>query len=961
MLPHGRVEQLLEEILISGRTPEDVAADAPELLEELRERWEHLRRIEAQLQTLFPPSDQVPTVQPAEPGGAQPLANIPGYDITEVLGRGGMGIVYRGIHRKLERAVAIKMLLADRYATPRESVSLSREAQAIAALRHPNIVQVHDVGEVDGCPYFTMEYVDGGTLAQKLAGAPMPAAAAAEMIVTLARAVDAAHRKGIVHRDLKPANVLLTADGMAKVSDFGLALRVEGNSPLSLTQSGARIGTPSYMAPEQALGKRDSMGPSADIYSLGAILYEMLTGRPPFKADSPAETERQLLAQDPVAPSRLNSRVPADLETICLKCLQKSPSRRYSTAGALAEDVGRFQRDEPIEARRASVLERGVKWARRHPAATTALIASALILGAALAGATWWISSRAAMNREADADLRDAVQFLQRSDWAAADRAIDRAALRIGARGSPDLHRRLDEARRDSALAAKLIAIKMSDTGEITSRGVSDEKAADEYAAAFAAAGLAHPHDEPERVAQRVRESNIRTALSIALDDWALSSLKGIQNAWLREVIQRTSPNLNGWRDRALDPQTYRDPAKRKALMGDAPITRESLPLLNSVGRRLKKSKEDVIPFLTRIQEAYPDDFWANEGLATALFDAGRVDAAIAYERAALAIRPNVAWVHFNLAGALALVGDMAGAKVQYEKTAELAAELAPDSNLPHAKLGYMYLFLNRAADALPHWQEAVRLTPKEPIFHMYLADTYVELNREKDAENSYRAALALDPKDLGGQIGLRRVLLRRDDTDAAIALWRQSIDDHADNFDAWDGFAEYCLYVNRIEDYRRARSELLSRFRDSQDSRQCEHVARACLMLPASSDDELHRATAMIDRAISTAQSAQEINWTVPYCKLAKALADFRAGNFESAASLATGDAAKVLQPAPQLIAAMARFRLGQTNEARQALAQAIASFDWTPQRAHADDDREVWIYHILRREAEALITAQR
>ena len=226
----------------------------------------------------------------------------------------------------------------------------------MAGLRHANIVQVHDVGDVEGRPYFTMEFLEGGNLAQKIAGQPQPGRQASEIVAALAEAIQVAHHNGIIHRDLKPANILLTADGTPKISDFGLA-RFESDE--HLTFSGARMGTPSYMAPEQALGKRGLIGPAVDIYSLGAVLYEMLTGRPPFRAETVRDTERQLLTEEAVPPRRLNATVPRDLETICLKCLEKNPQRRYESAEALAADLRRFERGEVIAARPASFLERG--------------------------------------------------------------------------------------------------------------------------------------------------------------------------------------------------------------------------------------------------------------------------------------------------------------------------------------------------------------------------------------------------------------------------------------------------------------------------------------------------------------------------------------------------------------------------------------------------------------------------
>ena len=272
-----------------------------------------------------------------------------------------MGVVYKARHVRLNRTVAVKMLLTGAHASTEARERFLREAEAVAGLRHPNIVQVHDLGDQEGQPYFTMEFVEGGNLAQKLAGIPQSPREASVLLATLAEAVQEAHRSGIVHRDLKPSNVLLTADGTPKIGDFGLARRMAGEA--GLTWSGTAVGTPSYMAPEQAEARSRDVGPAADTYALGAILYELLTGRPPFRAETAAETLRQVVSQDPVPPSRLNASVPRDPETICLKCLEKDPKRRYASAVALAEDLHRFQRNEPILARRVGPSERVLRCA----------------------------------------------------------------------------------------------------------------------------------------------------------------------------------------------------------------------------------------------------------------------------------------------------------------------------------------------------------------------------------------------------------------------------------------------------------------------------------------------------------------------------------------------------------------------------------------------------------------------
>jgi WD40 repeat protein len=292
-----------------------------------------------------------------------------------------MGVVYKARQKGLKRLVALKMILAGTHAGPDELARFRAEAEALARLQHPHIVQIHEVGEQDGRPYFSLELVEGGSLAGKLDGTPLPAREAAGLVEILARAMQAAHEQNVIRRDLKPGNVLLTRDGQPKITDFGLAKQLDATA--AQTASNAVMGTPSYMAPEQAGGKTKTIGPAADVYSLGAILYELLTGRPPFRAATTLDTLLQVLSEEPVWPARLNAQVPRDLETICLKCLEKDPARRYGSARALAEDLRRWLDGRPIVARPPGVLGRGLRWCRRNPvvASLTAVVAATLLAG----------------------------------------------------------------------------------------------------------------------------------------------------------------------------------------------------------------------------------------------------------------------------------------------------------------------------------------------------------------------------------------------------------------------------------------------------------------------------------------------------------------------------------------------------------------------------------------------------
>ncbi len=321
----------------------------------------------------------------SSPSHWSPVANypvIPGYRIIRELGFGGMAVVYEAYQMALKRRVAVKMCLDGPAHDVDHLVRFQTEAEAAASLQHSNIVEIYEIGEAGGRPYFSMTLVEGGTLAKELNGQPVSTRWAAQIIEVLARAIHYAHEQGIIHRDLKPANVLLTPEGVPKIADFGLAknLRDSGH-----TQSGTVLGSPCYMSPEQASGSVREAGPTTDVYSLGAILYEMLVGVPPFKKDTPLETLHKLLHDEPAKPTRLQPKIPRDLETICMKCLEKSPSCRYATARELAQDLDRFLNFESVKARPLSGPERIWRWCRRKTSLAIAMASAALAAATTIA------------------------------------------------------------------------------------------------------------------------------------------------------------------------------------------------------------------------------------------------------------------------------------------------------------------------------------------------------------------------------------------------------------------------------------------------------------------------------------------------------------------------------------------------------------------------------------------------
>jgi serine/threonine protein kinase len=384
------------------------------------------------------------------------VPEIPGYRMLSQLGRGGMGVVYLVEHIALNRRVAIKVIATGGSSTATALARFRSEARAVAALTHPGVCQIYETGEIGATPYLVMEYVPGQTLAQFIRAEPPSPKLAATIAQAIAEAVDACHQAGILHRDLKPSNVMRTETGSIKVMDFGLAKRI-GETDSSTTRTGEILGTPSYMAPEQASGVVKQLGPPCDVYGIGAILYEMLVGRPPHYGPDPMQTVLQVLTVEPVAPRQLQAQVPRDLETICLKCLEKQPQKRYQSAASLAEDIERFLTGRPIVARPANLFERGVKWSKRHPS-TCALIASGVLAIVAMTIGVAFHLDR--LQRELDRSNRLFSQSQNWGNWLVDEHIPAVAKLRGGGELQNQLVNKtlnhLQELQADSAADGKL-------------------------------------------------------------------------------------------------------------------------------------------------------------------------------------------------------------------------------------------------------------------------------------------------------------------------------------------------------------------------------------------------------------------------------------------------------------------------------------------------------------------------
>jgi tetratricopeptide (TPR) repeat protein len=1019
MTDNPRLQQLLDQLLESQGTPEDVCASCPELLPEVRRRWRQIRCVQSELDALFPPSSEEGTSPPAIPP-PDTLPDVPGYKVEGVLGHGGMGVVYRAFHLRLHRPVALKALLAGSYALSKERERFEREAEAVAALRHPNIVQIYDIGDVNGQPYFTMELVEGGSLAEAIQGVPRSARQAAALIALLADAIHVAHENGVVHRDLKPGNVLLTEDGTPKVTDFGLAWRLEGRSDLTL--NGVQLGTPSYMSPCQARGDKSAMGPATDIWALGAILYELLTGRPPFHSETASATLHQVVNDEPVPPQRLNSRVPRDLQTICLKCLRKEPHNRYPSAQALAEDLRRFERGEPIQARPVGSMERAMHWVRRRPGLAGALALGALLALVLTVTVVRWQAQRAALVAKAfayaEADLSESKRLLDRGEFQASVAVLQRAKDRLDEYVPQELRDRLRAAFDNLELVKRLDAIRLRRSVLHDKDNEFDKAQSDrDYEEAFGSAGIGSDREEAEAVAARVRASPAHKALVAALDDWAGCTPDKRRRAWLLRVARLV--DHDPWRDlvRDPDPEVWTDRARLAELARTAPVPQQSVQLLVALGDRLLAAgaNADAVAFLRRVQQAHPADFYANNMLGDAHFSVGEYGDAVGHFRAAVAVRPGstIAWA--NLGITLLQLQRWDEARAAYEESlridptnswahaglgevlrrqghTDLAIEhmnralsqVEPSSRL-HSELAFALQEREKWGEAITHFRAAAALGPSLPWVQYDLGMALNSPGTQDEAILYLRKTLSLDPRYPAARVNLARILLDRGRVDEGIAelrraieldpkdtlaraelrtaltrlgrwqevqpAWREELNAAPPEHEVWFGYAELCLFLGDEAEYRRARHELLTHFGAATDLAVAERTGRACLVLPAP-EEELRQAVTLIERAVAAGRSGREFAY--PYCLFAEGLARYREGRFDDAIKLMTGEAASVMAPCPRLLLAMAQFQNGQQEEARESLAAAISSYDWSESKA---DNHDAWIAHILRREAEAML----
>jgi eukaryotic-like serine/threonine-protein kinase len=756
---------------------------------------------------------------------------LPGCEILHVLGRGGMGVVFKARQTALDRIVAVKMMRAGILADADERRRFQAEVRAAALLQHPHIVQIHEVGEWQGQPYCLMEYVDGGSLQRRVANGPLPPREAACLLEPIARAAHFAHRQGIIHRDLKPANVLLqnadpgskegdvqSASGnpqaaIPKIADFGLAKKLGGDG--SQTETGAIIGTVPYMAPEQA--SADSVTAAADVYALGAILYETLTGRPPFQGPTPLETLEMVRTREPFPPTRLQPKVPRDLETICLKCLEKKPEHRYPSAEALADDLSRFLAGEPVVARPIGRAERVRRWCGRNPALAGLLAMVALALIAALGAAFWFQHDRAV--QEADALARQAEALRkhdlaeQRVDDALRQARQMRAALHAELMQAGGVFRLLNEPARwsasiagasaaleraravnkgtDAALADDLVQ-QLQALALLLEQDDADRKLAlrlekirldrstwidgqfnlalaeREYPRAFLHMGVTDLHkDQAEAAlaasAKRLQDSPIKEQLLAALDDWAYVSFgrgdKGLTEKLLT-LARRVDPDP--WRDQVRDLARWNKPAElhdlvRVALADEKNLVRLSPQIIFWTGRLVARQA--------------PGDGADKE----------RLETAEEWLRRGLMLYPADFWINFELG--TVLHAERPAEAAGYYRT---AVAVRPHSGAAWNNLGIIARIDKQYSSARRILQRAIDAEPENGQAWSNLGLTLLDLNDLTAAADAAHKAVKYEPKNASAWNNLGLVLTRQKERAAAGEAWKKAVKLDPQNSIAW-------------------------------------------------------------------------------------------------------------------------------------------------------------------------------
>jgi serine/threonine protein kinase/Flp pilus assembly protein TadD len=726
------------------------------------------------------------------PAGAAPASPLGDFRLLRVVGRGGMGIVYEAEQVSLGRRVALKVLPFAAALDGRQLQRFKNEAHAAAQLHHSNIVPVYAVGCEHGMHFYAMQFIDGQTLARVIADlrrqagrdpadpaastgtdaavadelasgrwAPPGAAAetraaasvtppgggpgflfgpayfrtVAQLGIQAAEALEHAHGLGVVHRDVKPANLMVDGRGHLWVTDFGLA---QVQSDTRLTMTGDVLGTLRYMSPEQALGRREVIDHRTDLYALGATLYELLTLEPACDGTDRQELLRQIASEEPRPPRRLNKAVPAELETVVLKALEKGPAERYASAQDLADDLRRFLEDRPIRARRPSLPQRARKWARRHRPVVWSAAAVLALTATVLAGSIGWAmrdrgARRAAAEDKARAALEEAVNLKDEEKWPEAQNAIRRAqGILAGVGADPGLSEQVEELARDLEMVRLLEAARVKPGFGIKDGDADWEGSQAAYAAAFGWYGLEVEGLDPREAAERVRSRPIRLQLAAALDDWAYARRKSGLPGWDRLLAVSRAADPDPWRDRLRDALRGNDPKALQELA--ASVRGHHVPVVTALLlARLTRGTaavEQTVVVLRQVRQRHPGDFWVNEQLGECLFvlRPPRLEEAVRYYTAAVAIRPQSHGAHYNLSNALGFIGLRDEAVAEGREAVRLKGDVPAYRRHLALELGRQGEF----AEAQQHMTEAIRLqraawqlNPNDPRLRRVLARGY--------------------------------------------------------------------------------------------------------------------------------------------------------------------------------------------------------------------------------------------
>jgi tetratricopeptide (TPR) repeat protein len=815
-----------------------------------------LRQVLPALQVMGPCSAQ------DDPGEVQATGEVAvsrflgDFCIVREIGRGGMGIVYEAEQVSLGRRVALKVLPFAATMDARHLQRFQNEARAAACLHHTNIVPVYYVGSERGIHFYAMQFIDGqplsdvihqlrdqenkktkATPAEPTAAYPSPPAGAtatgptvnrandstpltgegrrgrdyfrkvAELGVQAAEALDHAHQLGIVHRDIKPANLLLDGRGNLWVTDFGLA---QMQSDTRLTRTGDLVGTLRYMSPEQALAKRVVIDHRTDIYSLGATLYELLTLEPAFGGEDRQELLRQIAFEEPASPRRLHKSIPAELETIVLKAMEKNPAERYATAKELADDLRHWLDDKPIRARRPTLVQRTRRWVRRHNAAVRATSIVLLVLVAFGCGFTlWWAYQRAAAQGEARVALQEASRWQEEERWSEALRAILHAQKTLRLFGADaGLQQQIEERRKDLEMAKEL------ESARIHEAGVRDEHFDAEgpiaiYAKAFIAFGLDVEKGDIDAVAAQIRSRTISMQLVAALDHWAILRRRWENKDWNRLLAVARTADADELRNRLRMALQHGESKTLKDLI--APAEAANLPSatlsLLAFYPRAYDSPEEVVALLRQEQQRHPDNFWINHQLAYHLYkmQPPQLEEALGYYRAAVALRPDSPGVHVNLGAALRAKGRLNEAIAEYREAVRLKKGYAT----AHSNLGNALKEKDQLDEAIKECREAIRLNKDFADAHFHLALALEQKGQLDDALDECREAVRLEKDNAEIHFGLGHVLENKAQLDDAIAEYRQAIHLKKDFAKAHNNlayvFQKKGLYDEAIDECRKA------------------------------------------------------------------------------------------------------------------------------------------------------------